>query len=140
MNQISAAILVLSSAVFSYSANMAIQKSQNQVSVVLTLVGIALGTWGILSLIGSIIRERELFASNHVRDMVDRFLPRNSESHAAPVRTQSRRVHMDRHLEISPDVRTQLNIAAEMEGRSGSEILEETLRRHLPKYSKSRAA
>ena len=43
-------------------------------------------------------------------------------------------------LEISPDLHAQLNAVAHIEGRDRSEILEETLRQHLPKYKQTRVA
>jgi hypothetical protein len=113
----------------------------NQTSAtVLTLTTLAVGVWGALSLIGAMIRERELFIDNHARlDVFDRIMGREPKGELGRTVVRSRR-STDRALEISPEVQAQLAAAAELEGRDRSEILEETLRRHLPKYTKPRAA
>lgn len=133
MNQTPAAILVLASSVFSFAAFSAAQNTTNNAPTVLTLAGIGIGLWGILALVSAIIRERELFVDNHARlDVFDRFFVRDGAS-----RTRATTSPRDRQIEISPELQAQLNITAEMEGRDRSEVLEETLRRHLPKYTKS---
>ncbi|MCA9217211.1 MAG: hypothetical protein KDB27_29280 [Planctomycetales bacterium] len=131
MNQTSAAILVLASSVFSYAA---VNTTSTQTTYpFLALVSVGIGLWGILALIGGILREREMFVDNHARlDVFDRLFAR--DTNRAPVRTR------DRNIELSPEVQAQLNVTAELEGRDRSEVVEETLRRHLPKYTKSRVA
>ncbi len=136
MNQTSAAILVLASSVFSYAANSVNNVNNSQTPVFLGMVAIGIGIWGILALVSGILREREMFVDNHARlDVFDRLFVRDGSSKTAPARTTR-----DRSLDLSPEVQAQLNVTAEMEGRDRAEVLEETLRRHLPKYTKSRVA
>jgi hypothetical protein len=140
MNQTSATVLILASAVFSNAANLSMGRDVNQASVVLTLAALAVGVWGALGLIAALVREREMFIDNHARlDLFDRLVGRQPKTDPAPPVVRSRRVPA-RALEISPDLQAQLAAAAELEGRDHLEILEETLRRHLPKYNKPRAA
>jgi len=136
MNQTSAAILVLASSVFSYAAYSVSAANSGQTPTVLGLVAIGIGIWGILALVSGILREREMFVDNHARlDVFDRLFTRDGSS-----RTAAARSTRDRSLDLSADVQAQLNVTAEMEGRDRAEVLEETLRRHLPKYTKSRVA
>jgi hypothetical protein len=135
MNQTPAALLVLASSVFSFAATSATRTTTSQAPTVLTLAGIGIGIWGILALISAMIREREHFVDNHARlDVFDRLFVREGKTKTPAPRGR------EQHLEISPELQAQLNVTAEMEGRDRSEILEETLRRHLPKYSKTRVA
>ena len=136
MNQTSAAILVLASSVFSYAACSVNTTSRGQTPTFLTLVAIGIGIWGVLALISGILREREMFVDNHARlDVFDRLFVRDGSSRTAPVRTTR-----ERSFDLSPEIQAQLNVTAEMEGRDRTEVLEETLRRHLPKYTKTRVA
>lgn len=138
MNQTPAALLVLASSVFSFAAHSASNTSTSQAPTVLTLAGIGVGIWGILSLISAMIRERENFVDNHARlDVFDRLFVRDGNARST-VKSGVR--PREQQLEISPELQAQLNVTAEMEGRDRAEILEETLRRHLPKYSKTRVA
>jgi hypothetical protein len=140
MNQTPAAILVLAASVMAYAAHAASMTSHNQASVILTLAGLAAGLWGVISLVAASVREREMLIDSHARlDVLDRVMVREPlralKEAARPVRGESRRP-----LEISPDLHAQLNAVAHLEGRDRSEILEETLRKHLPKYTQTHAA
>jgi hypothetical protein len=140
MNQTPAAILVLAAAVMSYAAHAAGMTSHHQASVILTLSALATGIWGVISLIAASIREREMLIDNHARlEVLDRVMVREPlrvlKEAARPKRAES-----TRPLEISPDLHAQLNAVAHIEGRDRSEILEETLRQHLPKYKQTRVA
>jgi hypothetical protein len=140
MNQTPAAILVLAASVMSYAANAAGTAAYHQSSVILSLCALATGIWGAISLIAACIRERELLIDNHARlDILDRAMVREPlralKEVARPKRPAPRRP-----LEISADIQARLNAAARIEGRDRSEILDETLRKHLPDYDQSRVA
>jgi hypothetical protein len=140
MNQTPAAILVLSAAVTSYAAHTASMTSHNQTAVILTLAALAMGIWGVISLIAASIRERELLIDGNARlEMLDQVMIREPlralKQVARPQRYESQRA-----LHISPELHAQLSTIAQIEGRDRSEILEETLREHLPKYKQTRVA
>ena len=135
MNQTPASILVLASSVFGFAA----VRDPSAPQTILVLASLAIGFWGALSMIGAVIRERELLIDNHARlDVFDRFFQRDTNPVAA--RNKVRQTTPDRSLEVPPELHAQIKIVAEMEGRDRSEVLEEALRRHLPKYSKTRVA
>jgi hypothetical protein len=140
MNQTPAAILVLSAAVTSYAAHTASMTSHNQAAVILTLAALATGIWGVISLIAASIRERELLIDGHARlEVLDQVMIREP-LRALKQAARPRRHESQRPLQISPDLHAQLNAISQIEGRDRSEILEETLREHLPKYKQTRVA
>jgi hypothetical protein len=140
MNQTPAAVLVLSAAVMSYAAHAASVTSYSQASVILTLSALALGVWGVISLIAASIREREMLIDNHARlDVLDHVMVREPLRVLKEV-ARPKRADTQRSLQISPELMAQLNAVAHIEGRDRSEILEETLREHLPKYKQTRVA
>ena len=139
MNQTPAAILVLAAAALSHAAHATSLSSFNQASVILTLCAIAIGVWGVVSLIAACIRERELLIDSHARlDVLDRVMVR--EPMRAIKEATRPRYETRRPLEISSDAQMRLNSAARVEGRDRSEILDEMLRQHLPEYDQSRVA
>lgn len=135
MNQTPASILVLASSVFGFAA---VQDSSGAKSVLFLFASIV-GLVGGVAMFAAIVRERELFIDNHARlDVLDRFFQRDVSS--TTPRPKVRQTSTERGLEVPPELHAQINVVAEMEGRDRSEVLEEALRRHLPKYSKSRVA
>ena len=138
MNQTPAAMLVLASAVFSFAANFSGARVDSQAPVVLTLAGVAVGVWGVLALISAMIREREWFVDSNARlDVFDRIMVREPSARATRTSAPRAQPTGTRLVDLSPEVQAQLSVAAQMEGRERTDILEETLRRHLPKYSQS---
>jgi len=140
MNQTPAAILVLAASVMSYAAHAASVTSHSNATVILTICALAVGALGGVSLLAACIRERELLIDSHARlDILDRVMVREPlralKEVARPTRPASQRP-----LEISADIQARLNTIARLEGRDRSEILEETLRQHLPEYDQTRVA
>ena len=132
MNQTPASILVLASSVFGFAATQDTSSSN-----IYALVAFAIGFVGAIAMFVAIVRERELFIDNHARlDVFDRFFQREPNS----VRPKTRQQVVNQNVEIPAELQAQINIVAEMEGRERTEVLEEALRRHLPKYSKARVA
>ena len=138
MNQTPAALLVLAAAALSHAASMT---SHAQASLVLTLCAVAIGVWGVVSLVVACARERELLIDGHARlDVLDRVGVRE------PVRALKEVVRpaparVDRYpLEISVDTQSRLNAAARLEGRDRSELLDELIRKHLPEFEETRVA
>ena len=140
MNQTPAAILVLAAAALCHAAHATSMTSHNQVSVILTLCSIAVGVWGVISLIAACVRERELLIDSHARlDMLDRVGVREPTRALKPV-ARPRRPEPRRSLEISAENQSRLDAAARLEGRDRSELLDELLRQHLPDVDQSRVA
>jgi len=138
MNQTPAALLVLAAAALSHAASMT---SHAQASLVLTLCAVAIGVWGVVSLVVAGARERELLIDGHARlDVLDRVGVRE------PVRALKEVVRpaparVDRYpLEISVDTQSKLNAVARLEGRDRSELLDELIRKHLPEFEETRVA
>lgn len=134
MNQTPAAILVLAASLLSYSAHSASLTSHHQTSVILGLAAIAVGLWGAISLLAASVREREMLIDSHARlDTLDRVLVREPLNALKSIVPSVPRAEKPRPLQISSELQLQLNALAQLEGRDRSEILEEALRRHLPK-------
>lgn len=139
MNQTPAALLVLAAAVMSYAAQSAAVTSNNQ-AVILTLSALVLGAWGVVSLLAASVRERDSLIDSHARlDLLDRAMVREPLRALKEV-ARSTRIVAQRPMEISPEMQARINSLARLEGRDRSEILEETLRQHLPDYDQTRVA
>ena len=142
MNQTPAALLVLAAAALSHAASMT---SHAQASLVLTLCAVAIGVWGVVSLVVACARERELLIDGHARlDVLDRVGVREPVRalkevvRPAPAPAPAR---VDRYpLEISVDTQSRLNAVARLEGRDRSELLDELIRKHLPEFEETRVA
>lgn len=144
MNQTPAAILILAASVLSYAAHAASVTAHTQSSIVLTLLALLVGLSGGISLLAACFREREMLIDSNARlDMLDRVMVREPlralKEVARPV-VRPQRSESRRQLEISAEVQARLNALAHLEGRDRSEILEETLRKHLPDFDQSRVA
>ncbi len=144
MNQTPAAILVLAASIFSYVAQTASINSEGQASVMLTLTAIAVGLWGMVSLFSATMREREKLIDSSTRlEVLDRMM--ESEPVRA-IKEASQRITRPETSKPKPDgnlsaeLEAQLNAISQLSGRDRSEILEETLRNHLPRAGASRAA
>lgn len=155
MNQTPAAILILTSAVLAYSATgtTAITTTEagiatthtSGIGILLGLAGLVLGIWGVISLIGASIRDREMAFDGAMRpDLLGMFDPRRMTRPyaAAPVATNGRvNPGIDpSSVLLSPEMKAQLSMASHLEGRERSQIVEEALRRYLPRYENSTKA
>ena len=143
MNQTPASILILTSSLLAYSATV---RAYDPTGVILGLAGLVLGIWGVISLIGASIRDRELMFEGSMRpDLLGMFDPRRmARQPYAPMGTpvgapmQSNVERGD--VSLSPELRAQLSMASQLEGRDRSQIIEEALRRYLPRYEGTKAA
>ncbi len=134
MNQTPASILVLSASILAYSSGV---RTYDPVGVVLGIVGLAIGIWGAISLVAASIRDRELSLDGHSRlEPLDRILGR--DVHRVPRATLSQVDRQD--IELSPEIKAKLSMTAHLEGRDRTLIVEEALRRYLPRYERSDAA
>ena len=149
MNQTPAAILILTSSLLAYTATI---NQFDPTGVIIGLAALVLGIWGVISLIGASIRDRELSFDSHMRrDLLGLFDPRRiaRPTYAAPVGTPVGQVPagqvptatLDRsELPLSPEIKAQLSMASHLEGRDRAQIVEEALRRYLPSYEAGKDA
>lgn len=152
MNQTPAAILILTSSILAYSATTGtsaittsgagVTTHTSPIGVILGLGGLVLGIWGIISLIGASIRDRELSFDGAGRpDLMGMFDPRRVARPYAPMGTPVRSGGTEAPgVALSPEMKAQLSMASHLEGRERSQIVEEALRRYLPRYDDSKAA
>ena len=90
MNQTPAALLILTSSILAYAATVGgtttmatnaagVTTHTSAVGVILGLSGLVLGVWGVISLIGASIRDRELSFDGAARpDLLGMFVPRRA--------------------------------------------------------------
>ena len=153
MNQIPASILILTASILAYASttgnNAFTTTDATQPTAIPFILGLAsmlLGIWGVISLIQSCIRDRELMFDNQQprHDVLGMFDPRRMSMGrpyapmGAPM--QPRPVDPTGGVSLTPEMKAQLSMAAHLEGRDRSAIIEEALRRYLPRYENSKAA
>ncbi len=143
MNQIASSILILSASICGYAA--ALRPASDGLGGIMSLLGVGLGLWGGLALLTSTTREPylEFDESESERRATGRLLPRRAAgSRAAVLRTESSSAaSISRDgLRLSPETSAQVSLAANAHGQSRSDLVEELLRRHLPRYTGSRVA
>lgn len=157
MNQTPASILILTSSILAYSATVgttAITTNTagittahtSPIGILLGLAGLVLGIWGVISLIGASIRDREMaFDGTSRQDLLAMFDPRRANrgysNSVSPVTASRVATSADpSSIALSPEVKAQLSMASHLEGRERSQIVEEALRRYLPRYENSTKA
>lgn len=157
MNQTPAAILVLTSSILAYCATTgttSITTSStgittahtSPIGILLGLAGLVLGIWGVISLIGASIRDREMaFDGAGRQDLLAMFDPRRlahpyTTSRPSSPGAVAESIHAasdPASVVLSPEIKAQLSMASHLEGRERSQIVEEALRRYLPRYDAS---
>tara|TARA_B100000530_G_scaffold313823_1_gene242451 strand:+ start:159 stop:641 length:483 start_codon:yes stop_codon:yes gene_type:complete len=155
VNQTPAAILVLAASVFSYVAHAASMSSHSQASVMLTLVAIAVGLWGMVSLFSASVREREKLVDSQSRleslDQIMELEPLKSlkqvgermirrDPPAPPAVVPPEPVAPPQSLGLPAELEAQLSVVAQKSGRDRSELLAEALRNNLSQGSSNRVA
>lgn len=157
MNQTPASILILTSAILAYTATAgttAITTTDagiatahtSPIGILMGLAGLVLGIWGVISLIGASIRDREMAFDGGMRsDLLAMFDPRRMQRPYAsgavsPVASRVAPGIDPASVVLSPEMKAQLSMASHLEGRERSQIVEEALRRYLPRYENSTKA
>ena len=160
MNQTPASILILTSSILAYSATAGTTSittnsagittaHTSPIGILLGLAGLVLGIWGVISLIGASIRDREMaFDGTSRQDLLAMFDPRRAArgygatgTTVAPVTTTRVNAGVDpAAVVLSPEMKAQLSMASHLEGRERTQIVEEALRRYLPRYENSTKA
>ena len=155
VNQTPAAILVLAASVFCDVAHAASMSSHGQASVMLTLVAIAVGLWGMVSFFSASVREREKLVDSQSRleslDQIMELEPLKSLKQvgermirrappAPPAVLPPEPTAPPQSLRLPAELEAQLNVVAQQSGRDRSELLAEALRNKLSKGSSNRVA
>lgn len=141
MNQIAASILVLSATICGYTS--AIRPHGDGFGGILGLIALGLGLWGTMSLLTSSVRERErllddLPSAPSIGASAVNGLRNLASAYAVPPARYASGVGRDYRL--SPEIDAQISAAAQMRGQNRHEVIEETLRRHLPQSASTRVA
>ena len=138
MNQIAAALLILSASICGTAAVYRPTTAPGGFGGMLGLVALGLGLWGGMALLTTVAREREHFLEETPR------LPLGATAISGLRSTLARgsdyATSTARDVRLSPELNAQVALAAEMKGQTRTDIVEETLRRHLPRYGGTRVA
>ena len=142
MHQTPAAILVLASAILGHTASA---RGADSVGVVIGLGGLALGSWGVVSLIRHGLRRQRLSAGTPVESSGLNWTGADSVAGLGGGGTRvvaraSSPVRAAGHApdsELSPEISAQLSLVAHLQRQDRTQIMEELLRRHLPRYTNS---
>ena len=142
MNQTPAAVLVLAASVCGYAACV---RGPDSFGMTMGLVGVGLGMWGVLELVGPRLREHPAvgrpshatpsLASGGADNGVGLDHASNGLPPLKPTRHSAGRLP---DSQLSPEISAQLSLVAHMQGQDRSQILEDLLRRHLPRYTNHR--
>lgn len=144
MNQTAASLLIVASSIFGYGAGSA---THEPTQLMLGAAALSIGLWGGIALVASFLQQRDMIIDSHARlDLMDRMAgvenyPLRGPDMAAirqpaPMAPSASGVA----LQLPPDLRAQLSVAAKLRGQDREAIIEELLRRHLPQYTAPRAA
>ena len=142
MNQIAAAILVLSASICGYAAS--VRPNTDGFGGIMSLIALGLGLWGGLGLLAAVTTEREyhLLDDDDIEPAPVRRPPlgltrfrSNVVSSRIPTTTESILGSASRDYRLSPETNAQVSMAAEVNGRSRHDIVEDILQKNLPRYS-----
>jgi hypothetical protein len=144
MNQTPAAILVLAASVCGYAA--CTRSVADSMGMAIGLTGIAVGMWGVLSLVSMHIRASHAntettgaSTNGHMYGMDNNATSldfgRNLLSGSKPATPATSRSPSG---QLSPEINAQLSLVAHLQGQDRTQIMEELLRRHLPRYTDHR--
>lgn len=145
MNQIAASILILAASICGYASS--IRPASDGFGSIMTLVALGLGLWGGLALLTATTLERESQLDevydpairtakrgmNRIRSMASQYVPTvphmSSASMETPLTTR-----------LSPDMAAHVSAAAQAHGATRQDVVDDVLRRNLPRYSGTRVA
>ena len=136
MNQIAAALLVLAASICGYSAT--IRPDSDGFGGLMGLIAIGLGLWGAMSLLTSSLRERERFWDEETSQLPP--IGTTALNGLRSLATGSNGQRAGAEYRLSAETHAQVAAAAHLRGQNRAQIVEETLRRHLPRNSTNRVA
>lgn len=139
MNQIAASILVLSASICGYAS--AVRPGADGFGGLMSLIALGLGLWGGLALLTSVTVEREVMLDEPYEPRGPVGLGRRSliPSVSAPSRGMSGSGSIlgaaSRDYRLTPETNAQVSMAAQVNGRSRQDVIEDILQRNLPRYN-----
>lgn len=139
MKQTPAAILVMCSSILAFGLmernQVGSDTATNLVFVLIGLGALCLGLWGVISLVNATpVRDRRFL------DMGPRWDRRTHYDQSVTIRADmERRPEPNAYLDgfdfdLAPELKAHISMVARREGRERKEIIEELLRKNLPKY------
>ena len=142
MNQVAAAILVLSASICGYAAS--VRPNTDGFGGIMSLVALGLGLWGGLGLLAAVTTERDFLLDDDEIDPLStrstsplgltRFHSRVAPSRISPT-TDSVLGAASRDYRLSPETNAQVSMAAQVNGQSRQDVVEDVLQKNLPRYS-----
>ncbi len=143
MNQIAASILILSATICGHIS--AIRPQSDGFGGLMALAALGLGIWGAMSLLMTSVRERERMLDDapHVPSIgtsAVNGLRNLASTYAAGFGNRYESTSYARDLRLSPDISAQVAALAQLRGQDRSQVVEELLRRHMPRPTTTRVA
>ena len=141
MNQTPAAILILAASVSGYAACTPVADPLRMVN---GLAAISLGVWGVFSLLRwqwqphSTTPDRPNQTNGARSGPIDLASPdHRAGGNRSPLVSPRLAPGRPSDHQFSPEINAQLSLVAHVQGRDQTQIMEDVLRRHLPRYSNS---
>ncbi len=139
MNQIAAAILILSATICGHISGD--RPTNDGFGGLMGLLALGLGIWGAMSLLMSTLRERERTLEDAPR------LPSISAAAVTGLRNLASNYTAGfnqrpepGYYRLTPETSAQVQAIAQLRGQDRHQVIEETLRRHLPRGASGRVA
>jgi len=141
MNQIASALLILSATICGTAAVCRPTNAPGGLGGILGLVSLGLGLWGGMALLTAVTRDREYLLDEAPPRPLAMTALGGLQNMAAPsARRMDYTSATGRDYRLPPELSAQVAVAAEMTGKSRTDIVDDTLRRHLPRYGGARVA
>lgn len=145
MNQIAASILILAASICGYASS--IRPASDGFGSIMTLVALGLGLWGGLALLTATTLERETQLDddydpairparrgmNRIRSMASQYVPVAPRMSGSPMETPLT-------TRLSPEMAAHVSAAAHAQGATRQDVVDDVLRRNLPRYTGTRVA
>lgn len=145
MNQIAASILILAASICGYACS--IRPASDGFGSIMTLVALGLGLWGGLALLTATTLERESALDDGYDPGISRpmrGMKRGLRSMAAQyvpvVPSVNPGLHTPLTTRLSPEMAAQVSVAAQAQGATRQDVVDDVLRRNLPRYTGTRVA
>ena len=139
MNQIAAAILILSATICAHISGD--RPTNDGFGGLMGLAALGLGIWGTMSLMMSALRERERLLDDAPRLPSISAAAVNGLRNLASNYTAGFSQRPDPgYYRLTPETNAQVLAIAQMRGQDRNQVIEETLRRHLARGASGRVA